>query len=62
VAWQILVEEALRQIEGQLGGPPLATLVVVENWTERELSVPINVRGPGRHDLRVVAAKGLRSW
>lgn len=61
-AWQILVDEAIRQIEGQLGGLPPTTLATVENWTEHGLNVPINVKGQGQHDPRVVAAKGNRSW
>ena len=61
-AWQILVDGALRQIEGQLGGLPAASLATVENWTEHGLNVPINVRSQGEHDPRVVAAKGTRSW
>lgn len=61
-AWQILVEDALGQIAGQLGGLPASSLVTVENWTEHGLNVPTNVKWHGQHDPRVVAAKGDRSW
>lgn len=61
-AWQILVNDALGQIEGQLGGLPAASLATVENWTEHGINVPTNVKWYGQHDPRVVAAKGQRSW
>lgn len=61
-AWQILVDDALRQIEGQLGGLPATALATVENWTEHGLNVPTNVKWYGQHDPRIVAAKGKRSW
>ncbi len=61
-AWQILVNDALGQIEGQLGGLPAASLANVENWTEHGLNVPTNVKWYGQHDPRVVAAQGTRSW
>ena len=61
-AWQILVDDALGQIAGQLGGLPAESLATVENWTEHGLNVPRNVRWYGQHDPRVVAAKGNRSW
>ena len=61
-AWQILVDEALSQIEGQLGGLPVNSLATVENWTEHGLNVPINVKEHGQYDPQIVAAKGQRSW
>jgi len=61
-AWQILVDEALRQIEGQLSGLPENSLVTVENWTEHGLNVPINVKEHGQQDPRILSAKGHRSW
>ncbi|HOW64570.1 MAG TPA: redoxin domain-containing protein [Candidatus Paceibacterota bacterium] len=61
-AWLILVDGALRQIEGQLGGLPASSLATVENWTEHGINVPINVKNEAQHDPRVVAAKGDRSW
>lgn len=61
-AWDILISNALGQIEGQLGGLPAASLAQVENWTEHGLNVPIQVKNHGQHDPRVLAAKGGRSW
>ena len=61
-AWQLLVDGALHQIEGQLGELPAASLATVENWTEHGIDVPINVKGHAQHDPRVLAAKGQRSW
>jgi hypothetical protein len=61
-AWRLIVDEAIRQIDGQLGGLPAERLVAVENWTEYGLAVPIQLARQGAEDPKVVAAKGNRSW
>jgi hypothetical protein len=61
-AWQILIDDALQQIEGQLGDLPAKMLAQVENWTEHGLAVPIISAKHGAEDPLVVAAKGRRSW
>ena len=61
-SWQIVIEEALRQVERQLGGLPAAILATIENWTEYGLTVPIEMARHAAQDPKVVAAKGDRSW
>lgn len=61
-AWRLVIEEALRQIDGQLGPLPAEALVAIENWTEHGLTVPIHMAVHGAQDPKVVAAKGDRSW
>lgn len=61
-AWQIVIDEALGQIEGQLGGLPATSLATVENWTEHGLTVPIEMARLAAQDPQVLAAKGNRSW
>lgn len=61
-AWQIVIDEAIRQIDGQLAGLPPGRLVSIENWTEYGLAVPIQMAKYAVQDPRVLAAKGDRSW
>jgi peroxiredoxin Q/BCP len=61
-AWGIIIDEALRQIEGQLGGLPPGALTTIENWTEYGLTVPIEMARHAAQDPKVLAAKGSRSW
>lgn len=61
-AWRVLVDNALRQIAGQLGSLPATALATVENWTEHGLTVPIQMAKYGMQDPKVVAAKGGQSW
>jgi hypothetical protein len=64
-AYQFLIDEALKQISGQLTGaqnPP----EVIENWTESGINVPTFYAdygsGYGTQDPKVVAAKGALDW
>ncbi len=61
-AWQIVLDEAIRQIEGQLGPLPPDALATIENWTEYGLTVPIEMAKHAAQDPQVLAAKGNRSW
>jgi hypothetical protein len=61
-AWQTLVDAALSQVDGQLGGLPASSLTTVENWTEHGLTVPIEMARLASQDPQVLAAKGERSW
>jgi hypothetical protein len=61
-AWQIVLDEAIRQIDGQLGPLPPDALTTIEDWTEYGLTVPIQMAKWGAQDPKVMAAKGNRSW
>jgi hypothetical protein len=61
-AWRMIIAEAIRQIDGQLGGLPPTSLVTIEDWTEYGLTVPIHMASLGAQDPKVLAAKGDRSW
>jgi len=61
-AWQIILDEAVRQIDDQLGPLSPGTLAIIENWTEYGLAVPIELSKHAAQDPNVLAAKGSRSW
>jgi hypothetical protein len=61
-AWRIIIDEAIRQIDGQRGSLPAEAIATVENWTEYGLTVPIHMAEHGAQDPRVMAAKGDHSW
>lgn len=61
-AWQMVIDEAFRQVDGQLGGLAAERLVAIENWTEHGLAVPIHLAEAAGQDPKVLAAKGSRSW
>ena len=61
-AWRIVIEEAIRQIDGQRGDLPAEAVASIENWTEHGLAVPVHMAEHGAQDPKVVAAKGDRSW
>lgn len=61
-AWRLVIEEAIRQIDGQRGNLPPEAVVTIENWTEYGLTVPIEMAKHAAQDAKVLAAKGNRSW
>jgi hypothetical protein len=61
-AWRMVIDEAIRQIDGQRGNLPPEAVVTIENWTEYGLTVPIEMAKHAAQDARVLAAKGHRSW
>ena len=61
-AWRMVIEEAVRQIDGQRGNLPPEAVVTIENWTEYGLTVPVEMAKHAAQDARVLAAKGNRSW
>lgn len=61
-AWRMVIDEAVRQIDGQRGSLPPEAVVTIENWTEYGLTVPIEMAKHAAQDAKVLAAKGNRSW
>lgn len=61
-AWRMVIDEAIRQIDGQRGNLPPEAVVTIENWTEYGLTVPVEMAKHAVQDAKVLAAKGNRSW